>query len=128
MWGKIAGGRAPYIEGTASTDHTRSCSRELKGRIAVLFGPSSKGQLALVVYEWKDAKYLGVDQDDPTEKNEWEAGVREAPSLPRPGLSFLTLSNRAAAVRLHLRRCRQEPLRQLFPWRIHHHLPCGFGT
>lgn len=64
--------------------------------LAVLFGPSSKGQLALVVYEWKDAKYLGVDQDDPTEQNAWEANV--------------TIASAAAALRTLTRPCPPQRL------------------
>ncbi|KAG0147286.1 hypothetical protein CROQUDRAFT_670677 [Cronartium quercuum f. sp. fusiforme G11] len=51
MWQKFAGSREPYIE--------------------ILFGPSSKGRLALVIYEWQDAKYLGVDESDRNIPNTW---------------------------------------------------------
>lgn len=29
----------------------------------------------MVIYEWGDAKYLGVDEQDPKEENEWESSV-----------------------------------------------------
>lgn len=53
MWQKFAGSREPYIE--------------------ILFGPASKGQLALVIYEWTDAKYLGMDESDPKTPNTWSS-------------------------------------------------------
>ncbi|KAH8923755.1 hypothetical protein BT69DRAFT_1262125 [Atractiella rhizophila] len=53
MWGKanVAGAADPFIE--------------------IIFGPSSKGYLALVVYEWADARYLGVDPTGTNVENEW---------------------------------------------------------
>ncbi|KDE09153.1 hypothetical protein MVLG_00866 [Microbotryum lychnidis-dioicae p1A1 Lamole] len=45
--------------------------------IEVIFKPSSKGQLALVVYEWKDAAHLGVDQQSqasPDTDKAWSTG------------------------------------------------------
>lgn len=41
----------------------------------VIFGPASKGQVALVIYEWEDAKYLGIDTKDRKEENQWEDDV-----------------------------------------------------
>ncbi|KAI5475999.1 transmembrane receptor [Pseudohyphozyma bogoriensis] len=41
--------------------------------IEVLFSPSSRGQLALVVFEWSDAKYLGINQGGGTAENEWNS-------------------------------------------------------
>ena len=32
-----------------------------KGLIAVSFNPTSSGQVSLIIYEWKDVSYLGVD-------------------------------------------------------------------
>lgn len=43
---------------------------------AVLFSPSSRGQAALVVYEWQDAKYLGVGADGQQGDNDWSEDVR----------------------------------------------------
>lgn len=50
---------------------------------AVLFSPSSRGQAALVVYEWQDAKYLGVGADGQQGDNDWSEDVRTffAPEL-----------------------------------------------
>lgn len=67
--------------------------------MAVLFGPGSKGQLALVIYEWKDAKYLGVDEVDPTEQNEWEDNVR---AHHHPPLIHLLLTRCFATQRLYV--------------------------
>lgn len=39
--------------------------------IEVLFAPSSRGQLALVIFEWSDGRYLGVDQSGNTSENQW---------------------------------------------------------
>ncbi|KAL8277940.1 hypothetical protein RQP46_009572 [Phenoliferia psychrophenolica] len=40
--------------------------------IEVIFAPSSRGQLALVIFEWEDAKHLGVDPvPGTTSENEW---------------------------------------------------------
>jgi hypothetical protein len=36
-----------------------------------LFSPSARGQLALVIFEWEDAIYLGVDKEDPSADNHW---------------------------------------------------------
>lgn len=47
--------------------------------IAVVFSPSSRGQLALIIYEWKDAKYIGIDADGTgAGTNEWEEEVHPA--------------------------------------------------
>ncbi|KAM0789008.1 hypothetical protein ACM66B_003076 [Microbotryomycetes sp. NB124-2] len=39
--------------------------------IEVIFSPGSRGQLALVIFEWQDAKYLGTDQNGQSTLNEW---------------------------------------------------------
>ncbi|MBW0516464.1 hypothetical protein O181_056179 [Austropuccinia psidii MF-1] len=52
MWQKIAKSRDPYIE--------------------ILFGPASSGQLALVVYEWEDGKWLGIDESNRQAENNWD--------------------------------------------------------
>ncbi|GAA5906493.1 hypothetical protein JCM6882_004450 [Rhodosporidiobolus microsporus] len=39
--------------------------------IEVIFSPASRGQLALVVFEWEDAKYLGVDASGHESENDW---------------------------------------------------------
>ena len=58
---------------------------------AVLFSPSSRGQLALIIYEWKDAKYIGIDADGSgASENQWEDEV---------SLSW-TLLNAAALTKL----------------------------
>lgn len=44
--------------------------------VLVLFSSASRGQLALVIYEWNDAKYLGIDADGTgAGANEWEDNV-----------------------------------------------------
>lgn len=53
MWQKFAKSREPYIE--------------------IIFGPASSGQLALVVYEWQDAKWLGVNPSNQQAENSWQA-------------------------------------------------------
>ncbi|GAA5919466.1 hypothetical protein JCM1841_002409 [Sporobolomyces salmonicolor] len=40
--------------------------------IEVLFSPASRGQLALVVFEWEDAKYLGVETSGNDAENAWQ--------------------------------------------------------
>jgi hypothetical protein len=35
--------------------------RGRKGLITVSFNPSCSGQVSLIIYEWKDVSYLGVD-------------------------------------------------------------------
>ncbi|KAH8917494.1 hypothetical protein BT69DRAFT_1313736 [Atractiella rhizophila] len=64
MWGKanVAGAADPFIE--------------------IIFGPSSKGYLALVVYEWADARYLGVDPTGTNVENEWGDDVSLILLLP----------------------------------------------
>lgn len=42
----------------------------------VVFAPSSRGQLALVIFEWEDAKYLGVEPSGETTENAWSDQVR----------------------------------------------------
>ncbi|GAA5927692.1 uncharacterized protein JCM15063_005970 [Sporobolomyces koalae] len=39
--------------------------------IEILFAPASRGQLALVVFEWEDAQYLGVDPTGANKPNDW---------------------------------------------------------
>ncbi|BGP39303.1 hypothetical protein JCM10449v2_003241 [Rhodotorula kratochvilovae] len=50
MWGS-GGKQAPFIE--------------------VLFSPASRGQLALVIFEWEDAQWLGVSADGKGGANDW---------------------------------------------------------
>ncbi|KAI9608843.1 hypothetical protein H4Q26_005032 [Puccinia striiformis f. sp. tritici PST-130] len=38
----------------------------------VIFGPASSGQLALVVYEWQDAKWLGINPTNKQAENAWQ--------------------------------------------------------
>ncbi|GAA5967802.1 hypothetical protein JCM3765_001442 [Sporobolomyces pararoseus] len=40
--------------------------------IEILFAPASRGQLALVVFEWEDAKYLGMDPSGENKLNDWQ--------------------------------------------------------
>lgn len=47
----------------------------LSSRAAVIFSPSSRGQLALVIFEWNDASHLGVDQNGQSTENEWSDEV-----------------------------------------------------
>lgn len=86
MWKKFAGSREPYIESKhLHCFHARTSSAVWSVRLikrflfcldeSVLFGPSSKGQLALVIYEWQDAKYLGVDESDQSTPNTWSTNV-----------------------------------------------------
>jgi hypothetical protein len=35
--------------------------RGKKGLMAVSFNPTSSGQVSLIIYEWSDVSYLGVD-------------------------------------------------------------------
>lgn len=81
MWGK--GKQDAFIEGTANG---RRVQRGSRGRrrdeltrgfdYAVLFSPSSRGQLALVIFEWQDAKYLGVNPNAENTENHWSDEVR----------------------------------------------------
>lgn len=59
---------------------------------AVLFSPSSRGQLALAFFEWDDAQWLGVGADAQGGKNDWSADVRSR-SL---SLSSLVLASTAS--------------------------------
>ena len=43
---------------------------------AVLFTPASRGQLALVIFEWEDASHLGIDKNGQSTENEWSDEVR----------------------------------------------------
>lgn len=52
MWQKFAKSRDPYIE--------------------IIFGPASSGQLALVIYEWQDAKWLGINPSNHQAENSWQ--------------------------------------------------------
>ncbi|GAA6012680.1 hypothetical protein JCM8202_003410 [Rhodotorula sphaerocarpa] len=49
MWGQ--GKQSPFIE--------------------VLFSPASRGQAALVIFEWQDSKYLGVNPEGEPKLNDW---------------------------------------------------------
>ncbi|GAA6007489.1 hypothetical protein JCM10207_006361 [Rhodosporidiobolus poonsookiae] len=91
-----------------SSDEVRQVCSGMYGKgvqdpfIEVIFSPSSRGQLALVVFEWEDAKYLGVGADGKDSENDWsadrtyictlaaqEAGLCKADDLGR----FLTTSS-----------------------------------
>ncbi|KAM0745675.1 hypothetical protein T439DRAFT_307608 [Meredithblackwellia eburnea MCA 4105] len=60
----------------SSDDDVRQVCSGMYGRgeqdpfIEVIFAPSSRGQLSLVIFEWKDAKHLGVDPSGKTD-NTW---------------------------------------------------------
>ncbi|GAA5829862.1 hypothetical protein JCM11251_007911 [Rhodosporidiobolus azoricus] len=41
--------------------------------IEVIFSPTSRGHLALVVFEWDDSKYLGADDSGKESDNNWSA-------------------------------------------------------
>lgn len=44
----------------------------------MIFGPASRGAAALVIYEWEDARYLGIENDGSgAGDNEWD-DVRSA--------------------------------------------------
>jgi len=51
MWG----GSSAYINGNWTHVHYRL----ILNSVSVTFDSTSRGQLAMVIYEWKDAKYLG---------------------------------------------------------------------
>lgn len=46
------------------------------GLMIVSFNPASAGQVALVIYEWKDVQYLGAET--PRSEDEDESPVRRA--------------------------------------------------
>ena len=52
MWG----GKSTYINGTANSIPVKI---PLLTQAIVTFAAGSQGQLALVIYEWADSKYLG---------------------------------------------------------------------
>ena len=56
MYGPGTGSRDPWIDGAAS-------GRSSAAERAVVFTPQSRGNLALVIYEWQDARYLGIEPD-----------------------------------------------------------------
>ena len=117
---------------------------------AVVFSPGSRGQLALVIFEWKDAKYLGVDQSGNSTDNQWEDDVstpppRSAPTWFRPSQPLGLVppadphsppSQTPARLHLQPRRRQRKPLRRyptrtvhpLNPFRLRHqrleHLHC----
>jgi hypothetical protein len=75
----------------------------LRPECAVVFAPGSRGQLALVIFEWKDAKYLGVDQSGQASDNQWEDDVSTAPlpfSAPTWPAPFAATTQPALALRL----------------------------
>ncbi|KAK4057820.1 hypothetical protein OIO90_001039 [Microbotryomycetes sp. JL221] len=68
--------RAYQVLISSEDDNRQVCSGMWgKGKqdafIEVLFSPSSRGQLALVIFEWQDAKYLGTDQNGQSTDNNW---------------------------------------------------------
>lgn len=49
---------------------------EMRVFSTVIFSPSSRGQLALIIYEWDDARYIGIDADGSgAGENMWEDEV-----------------------------------------------------
>jgi hypothetical protein len=52
--------------------------------LLVIFGPASSGQLALVVYEWQDAKWLGINPSNKQAENSWQEDVSIFIYLPFP--------------------------------------------
>lgn len=88
---------------------------------AVLFSPASRGQLALVISEWKDSKYLGVDPGGQPTENDWSEDVSfpVAPGSLRlfsDGSSMLTfipaVSASTACIHLYCSCARKWPLRR----------------
>jgi len=59
------GGSEAFIEGMSRMLHHRDIFLMSANRIAadllVSFNPTSSGQVSLVIYEWSDVQYLGVD-------------------------------------------------------------------
>lgn len=55
---------------------------------AVVFSPGSRGQVALVIFEWKDAKYIGVDQSGSSAVNQWDEDVSLSCGGVVPWLGF----------------------------------------
>ncbi|CEQ42630.1 SPOSA6832_04486 [Sporobolomyces salmonicolor] len=72
MWGK--GKENAFIEGALRSESTLFRRAQLIRVVwsAVLFSPASRGQLALVVFEWEDAKYLGVETSGNDAENAWQ--------------------------------------------------------
>ncbi|SCV70962.1 BQ2448_3724 [Microbotryum intermedium] len=60
--------------------------------IEVIFKPSSKGQLALVVYEWKDAAHLGVDRHKPNSDTTSDTAQGEGEAWSADRVYICTLS------------------------------------
>ena len=69
--------RRAAIELQLNTDTFCVDGVDLHGkRRTVVFSPSSRGQLALIIYEWNDARYIGIDSDGSgAGQNEWEDQV-----------------------------------------------------
>lgn len=72
MWGS-GGSRDPYIEGVC----LEACIYNTALiPFQVVFSPSARGQLALIIYEWSDARYIGIDSDGSgIGENQWESEV-----------------------------------------------------
>lgn len=71
MWGK--GKQDAFIEGVYNMAMVgRSLSDTFN---AVIFGPSSRGQVALVIYEWQDASHLGIDKNGQSTEDTWSDEV-----------------------------------------------------
>lgn len=98
MWGK--GSQDAFIEGESKSGGCPPAAeyKLTRHEHAVLFSPSSRGQLALVIFEWQDAKYLGVDPSAEGTENHWSEEVRPASLATSNGW----LANSALAARLHL--------------------------
>lgn len=77
MWAK-GGTQEPFIEGNLSWFHPSDIAvahTTLSFPPPVIFSPSSRGQVALAVFEWEDAKYLGVDPTGNSTENSWSDEV-----------------------------------------------------
>ncbi|KNZ51930.1 uncharacterized protein VP01_375g3 [Puccinia sorghi] len=57
--------------GRSSPNHEIHISKVISS-IAIIFGPASSGQLALVIYEWQDAKWLGINPSNHQAENSWQ--------------------------------------------------------
>nr|ODN74282.1 hypothetical protein L203_06630 [Cryptococcus depauperatus CBS 7841] len=68
VWSSIYTLAAAFRVPIADTDSLREvCSGMYGGKgaeIEVTFNPTSTGQVALVIYEWEDAKYLGIQPEE----------------------------------------------------------------
>lgn len=77
MWGQ--GKQSPFIEGALPNSGLPRGSTNPAHRsclAAVLFSPASRGQAALVIFEWQDSKYLGVNPEGEPKLNDWAEDVR----------------------------------------------------